>query len=197
MSKREVFIVADGSQWPDTKAGLLDRLDADEADLLKQHPHIENDIWRAFLRFDPESAREQIAIQTLDKLRVLRDALKDSDTPAWKAAALGIAYQDLITIYRQPVTQSATGRANADKKTAPKPKDELTVHVLRHLRSQGKTWKETLRALESAASNESKIADIEIEYDGNRFFFSDHEKPDQVEDYTASTLQTKKFPKAR
>ena len=95
-----VFVVADGGRKLDTEAELFKELDADEAKLLKQHPNIENDVWREFLRFDPESAREQIAVQTLDKLRVLRDALKDPDTPAWKAApdrALNLRSQPMLT----------------------------------------------------------------------------------------------------
>jgi len=195
--KRDVFIVADGGRKLDTEADLFKGLDDDEAKLLKQHPNIENDVWRAFLRFDPESAREQIAVQTLDKLRVLRDALKDPDTPAWEVTALGIAYQDLIMIYRQRENATAIGKVYSKRSRAREAQDELTVRVLRHLRSQDKTWKKTLRALESAAKNETKIADVEIEYDGGRFFFSRHGESDQVEDFKVSTLQYKKFLKAR
>ncbi len=104
MKIRDRYIVADGGRKLDTEADLFKSLDADEADLLKQHPHIDNDVWRGFLRFIPESAREQIAVQTFDRLRVLRDALQNTETPAWKAAVLAIKYQDMLMIYRQPIT---------------------------------------------------------------------------------------------
>lgn len=198
-AKRDVFIVADGSQWPDTEAGLLDRLDAEEAYLLKHHPLIDNGVWRSLANLTLDMQQEQMAVQAMDRLRALRDALQNPEITAWQAASLAMKFQDMVAIYRQPVTQSETGRSNANKRAAPKPNDELTMLVMRYLRNQGKPWKEVLRALETAASNEGMIADVEIQQIGDRFYFTQQHagKLDQVEDFTVSTLQRKKFSKAR
>lgn len=107
--KRDIFLVADhpkGGRFPDTEAGLLARLDSDAQFILERHPCASNEFWRLVANTSGVP-RDGIAAQLYVRLVELRAALADPDTPAWRAARAGIAYQNLVMIYRHPKDASA------------------------------------------------------------------------------------------
>ena len=201
--KKPVFIVAEDPHVMETEADVLAKLDQDEEFLLRKHPRIDDDTWRLIVSSFPGHGKDQLAIETLDRLRLVREGLQDPTTPAWRVAAVAMSFQDRLKDYWQQVIPTALGRVYADRKAPRQVNDELCVRVLCHLRGRlrgkDKTWKKTLQALEVAASNESKIADVEIEQDGNKFIFTlEHDDNSAtVEDFKVSTLECKKFNKAR
>lgn len=198
MSKREVFIVAEDGVKLDSEGDVFAKLDSDEAFLLEQHPEINEVSWRVRISVKPGMQRERIAVITLDRLRALRDALQDTDTPAWEAAALGIKYQEMVTIYRQPVTASAKGKAHRTGARGREPTDDLAMLVLRNLGDM--STKEKLKLLEER----DKIAGVHVRSTGpankRRWFFERKDRQGKIvssEDYAESTLVSKKFPKSK
>jgi hypothetical protein len=170
-------------------------MDQEESVLRKRHPCIDDELWRAIVRHDrnPERVAAQMAADLYDRIQRLRAALQDPETPAWKAAALGIAYQDMVQINLGPHNASTLGKIHGGDKRPRRARDELCLRVMRSLkRDRGLTWPEAFAALESAALNGNMINRVEIEQDGDCWKFS---KKDQAERFKTSTLRVKKFRK--
>lgn len=195
MSKQPVFIIPGGPALKlDSESGVFIRLDSDEAYLLERYPEIDDVLWRFSVLAGADRASEQWAIKVLDSLRALRKALQDASTPAWKAAALGMMFQQAALTYGQPSTASAMGKANAKRAQPRGADDKLARKVLRYLRRErGLTWNLTLQELENAWENAGTIARVVIERDGERWLFSrkGRDLSRHIEPFTTSTLQRK------
>ena len=102
-------------------------------------------------------------------------------------------------IYRQRENATATGKVYSDRSRGREAEDELTVRVLRHLRSQNKTFKQALQTMEDATYNGRMISRVAIEQKGDDWTFIKQRKgkPDLVEHFKTSTLQGKKWRKAK
>jgi hypothetical protein len=197
MSKREVFIVADDGWQLKSEKELRDFLDTAEKLLLKDHPGIDNTLIQGIIRAGG-TERDRLALMVLERLRILRDTLNEPDTPAWQAAALGIRFQDLAMIYRQPITASAKGRAHRKGAAGRKAKDEPVMRVFRNLRDLSPA-----EALEAMRVRQ-KISDVYVYSTGTgkkrRWFFESRDRQGKIlssVDYAESTLKSKKFRKAK
>ena len=195
MSKKEVFIVPGTGSKLDSRESVIEKLDNDERFILAQHPTLEQDIVLTILSRPPESKERQIAVETLSRLRAVRDALQDENTPAWKAAALGMRYQDMVNIYRQPLVKSATGKAHRGTAPTRKADDELALVVLKVLRDHGLTWEQAQDELAAASADLDVIAGVEIDKraDGLGYLFRQRSDngPDLEQSFALSTLRNK------
>lgn len=199
--KREIFVVAKpgSGRKIESEADLLASLAADYRTLLAEFP-MRDKAWQMHVQSGKQTAREEIAwalaYRNLELVAALRDGL-----PAWKTATLGMAYQDLLRIYRGPSDATFRGKAYAKDKEPRRAKDALTVRVLAHLRGQGKTWPESLEALEDAARDGRQIARVDIEKNrADKWIFRRQRRgePEQVEGpFAESTLRDKKFRKPK
>jgi len=199
--KREVFLVANAEvgRFPDTEAGLLDRLAHDERYILEHHPHAAAQSWRALAKVGGKP-RDGIAAHMIERLYELRDALGDPSTPVWKAARLGISYQNLVMVYRQPLNQKNVGAVVRKGQPGRAPNHDLPLRVLKALKGSGMTWKEILRRFD----REPAVGDIVVSKGaptrkGRRWIFTEKSRAGKIlssVEYAESTLETKIFPKA-
>jgi hypothetical protein len=197
--KKSVFIVAaDGSKL-DTEADLFAKLDSDEAFLIKKHPDIDKLGWRVYVDSSPDLKQDYFAIKAIDRLRALRDALQDLDTPTWRVAALAIEYQNLLMIYRQPVTYSAVGKFTRQGQLGRIAEDTLCMSVLSALRAEGLTFNDAICDMQSASADLLEIVGVELDYSektktkSERFRFKRPVEggPNKIENFAVSTLKNK------
>lgn len=197
--KREVFLVADAEvgRFPDTEAGLLDRLAHDERYILEHHPHAATQSWRALAKVGGKP-RDGIAAHMIERLYELRDALGDPSTPVWKAARLGISYQNLVMVYRQPLNQKNVGAVVRKGQPGRRANDELCMAVLRALKGSGLGPDQAVDRMRELSGDWEKIADVEIDFDAGSFIFRQRRDnlPDREESFSEATIRRHKWSKA-